>query len=134
MEGHALMGDGPLVVLVGHCGFDAGSLEKAVRSAIPEARVERANDAAGLHALADSAHLLLVNRVLERGFATEHGVDLIRGLDRDGPRAMLISNYADAQQEAKEAGALPGFGKSDLRSDETAELLRRGVQAHRLHR
>lgn len=29
---------------------------------------------------------------------------------------MLISGYEDAQREAVKAGAVPGFGKSDLRS------------------
>ena len=28
---------------------------------------------------------------------------------------MLVSNYEDAQAEAQAAGALPGFGKADLR-------------------
>ncbi|MEO1130976.1 MAG: hypothetical protein AAFX05_14885 [Planctomycetota bacterium] len=117
----------PVVVLVGHCGFDAGSLEKAVRTAIPEARIERADDAAALQALEGDAHLLLINRVLERGFATSEGIDLIRALAANGPAAMLISNYADAQQEAEQAGALPGFGKSDIQSEETLDLLRRSM-------
>jgi hypothetical protein len=37
---------------------------------------------------------------------------------------MLVSNYADAQQQAETAGALPGFGKSSLRTPETRERLR----------
>ena len=59
--------------------------------------------------------MLLINRVLGWGF-NGGGVELIASL-RDGddaPEMMLISNYADAQQAAVEAGALPGFGKSEL--------------------
>ena len=37
---------------------------------------------------------------------------------------MLVSNYPDAQQEAQAAGAVPGFGKAQVSSPETLDLLR----------
>ncbi len=40
---------------------------------------------------------------------------------------MLVSNYADAQKEAVEAGALPGFGKADLGDGQTHERLRNAL-------
>ncbi len=64
------------VVLVGHCGFDASSLARIVREAIPGAVVERADSDAELDAHGDAA-LLLVNRVLDGGFAASDGVELI---------------------------------------------------------
>mgnify|MGYP006968446762 CR=1 FL=1 len=36
---------------------------------------------------------------------------------------MLISGYSDAQREAVKAGAVPGFGKDDLRSEVAAERI-----------
>ena len=36
---------------------------------------------------------------------------------------MLISNYEDAQAQAVELGAVPGFGKSSINSSETVERL-----------
>jgi hypothetical protein len=37
---------------------------------------------------------------------------------------MLVSNYADAQQAAVAAGALPGFGKREIGTPKVKELLR----------
>jgi len=36
---------------------------------------------------------------------------------------MVVSNYQDAQTAAVEAGAVQGFGKSALNTDQTKELL-----------
>ena len=36
---------------------------------------------------------------------------------------MIVSNFEDAQKTAVEAGAVQGFGKAALDSDETKELL-----------
>lgn len=133
------------VVLVGHCGFDAAMLRRAVGSMLDGAAksidVTAADDERELAKLADGASLLLINRVLEGGFKTDSGVDLIAQLagqadgdggegrdrgERDGsrPRMMLISNYADAQQAAIAAGAHPGFGKADVHSPGAGKLLR----------
>jgi hypothetical protein len=37
---------------------------------------------------------------------------------------MLVSNYADAQQAAVAAGALPGFGKRELGTPRVSQLIR----------
>lgn len=70
--------------------------------------------------------LLLVNRVLEPGFAEDSsGIALIRKLAAlpNPPRMILVSNYEDAQAQAVEAGALPGFGKAQLGKPETRQRL-----------
>lgn len=115
------------VVLVGHCGFDASSLTRIVREAIPGAVVERADSDAELDALGDAA-LLLVNRVLDGGFAASDGVELIARVRGEGGRArcMLISNYEEAQRRAVGVGAAMGFGKSASKSD-AAERVRAAV-------
>ena len=117
------------VVLVGHCGADSWMLGDVLAQALPDAAVEQAHTDAEVDALSDQTTLMLVNRVLDGRFAAASGVDLIR--QRAGDEAvgrwMLISNYADAQEEAVAAGALPGFGKADAGSPRTIDLLRQAV-------
>jgi len=112
------------VVLVGHCGFDASQLARFVEQTLPDATVVSALDQATLASASNAESLWLVNRVLDGRFDTD-GLGLIarHGASERGPRVMLISNYADAQQQAENAGALPGFGKGDLFSEgATAKL------------
>jgi DNA-binding NarL/FixJ family response regulator len=129
-------GSGPLVLLVGHCGFDSGGLERAVRSAAPDARVEGVNSRKALDAKLDDASLLLINRQLDGSFGVpmgDHGdgVELIRELaaSENAPPCVLISNFDDAQKAAEEAGALPGFGKKDVRAESAARSIRSGLEA-----
>lgn len=60
--------------------------------------------------------LVLVNRIFDRD--GDLGLEFIRRLKDDNALAvtpvMLVSNYADAQQQAVSLGALPGFGKASL--------------------
>ena len=115
------------IALVGHCGPDSSFLKMAVRAAAPGSTVVMADDDAELEKVAaDAPDLLLFNRVMEVGFATESGVELIRALkaERPGLRVMLVSNYPDAQQAAVEAGALPGFGKNDIGREKAKAALR----------
>ncbi len=113
-------------VLVGHCGADSWSIANAVKRAAPGAAIVSADDESTLAPLARSGAVLLINRVLDGGFDTDSGVELIEALARQQPvpKMLLISNYADAQEAAVAAGALPGFGKSELGSAKTTALLR----------
>ena len=112
------------IVLVGHCGADSWVLERVARDAAPDAEVTRVNRQADLDAL-PAESLLLINRVLDGRFNAGTGVDLIAEVaSREAaPRLMLISDYADAQAAAVEAGASPGFGKSDIGSDDVREKI-----------
>lgn len=117
------------VGLVGHCTPDTSFLTITVGKAVPGAKVTRlTSDAAVARALADGVDVLLVNRALEPGFDAPDGVELIRALkpqaDAAGVRLLLVSNFADAQRQAVEAGALPGFGKSELATPRVRDLLR----------
>lgn len=131
-------GSGPLVLLVGHCGFDAGGLRRLVHSVAADARVETVHDRAELSAKLDDAALLLVNRQLDGSFGVpmgEHGdgVELIRELaaSENTPSCIVISNFPEAQQAAEEAGALPGFGKKDVRAESAAQSIRAVLEAKR---
>lgn len=105
------------VVLVGHCGPDSSYLTMAVKSASSDIRVSAADSDAEIEReIARGADLLLLNRVLDYGFAQHTGVDLLRNLKKKHPqiKAMLVSNYSDAQEAALAEGAFPGFGKHDI--------------------
>ena len=114
------------VMLVGHCGPDAIMLKTVVQRALPDAGVELINDHPSLDAALERDVVLLVNRELDGEFRSGRGgIDLIRQLSEAGTAApmLLVSNFADAQAEAESAGAMPGFGKSDLYHNDTTRRL-----------
>jgi DNA-binding NarL/FixJ family response regulator len=118
------------VVLVGHCGPDSSYLRMTVQRALQDVVVTMADDDGDLQKLIGAGvDLLLVNRTLDYGFAHEGGAELIKHLRTGHPdlRAMLVSNYPEAQAEAIAAGALPGFGKRELGSPRIGQLLREAI-------
>jgi CheY-like chemotaxis protein len=126
------------VALVGHCGPDAYALRAAVRSALPGSDVQMISDASALEAYLEGADVLLVNRVLDGDFEDASGIDLIRRLaakpDTSRPSVMLISNFPEAQAEAAQAGAMPGFGKKQMYSAEMRKHLEAAIAARRAAR
>lgn len=114
------------VMLVGHCGPDAIMLKTVVQRALPGAGVELINDQGSLETALERDVVLLVNRELDGEFRSGRGgIDLIRQLSEAGTAApmLLVSNFADAQAEAESAGAMPGFGKSNLYDEDTTRRL-----------
>lgn len=114
------------VALVGHCGFDSGSLSRFAKAFAPGAKVLRVNNQKDLDKVAGPATLLLVNRVLDGRFDVGgSGIELIKTVagQADASPTMLVSNYEDAQQEAVAAGALPGFGKSHVGDSATKQRI-----------
>ncbi len=108
----------PRVLDVGQCSFDHSSITRHLANAYG-AEVARAHsaDEAVKAVRAGGFDLVLVNRQLDRDGSP--GVDVIRALKGDpalaGVPVMLVSNFPEAQAEARALGALPGFGKADLR-------------------
>lgn len=119
----------PRILNVGQCGFDHSSISRFLQQSC-KAEVDAADSGAeALDALRSEParyDLVLVNRVFDRDGSP--GLDLIREIRADSTLAqvpvMLVSNFANAQQEAIDLGALPGFGKSDLDDEATARRLR----------
>jgi CheY-like chemotaxis protein len=70
--------------------------------------------------------LVLVNRVYDADGSS--GLELIRRVKGDAALhtvpVMLVSNHDDAQTEAEQAGAVPGFGKAALYGPLVAERVR----------
>lgn len=120
------------VVLVGHCGPDSSYLRMAVAKAGRDVQVLSADDSDELKQVLDSgADLLLLNRQLDYGFDQYEGVALIRTLRPKYPsvKMMLVSNYADAQAAAVQAGALPGFGKREISSPRVPQMIRTALDS-----
>lgn len=118
------------ILLVGHCGVDGPRLASEISQFMTEADVRRINSDADLRRACDEgADLLLINRE-PLGFSPKLGLDLIRELrgQYPDPKLVLVSDLDDAQREACEAGALPGFGKSDIGSPKFEETVRRALQ------
>lgn len=117
------------ILNVGHCGPDHVAIAKVCAKL--GAAVERAATVGeAIAALRNDAYdLVLINRVLD-GDGTS-GLDLIRQIQSDpamaGVRVMLVSNYADVQEQAVGAGALPGFGKAELHRPEALERIRQAL-------
>lgn len=115
------------VLDVGNCGFDHGSIKSLVESNFDAEVVQAHNLDEAISQLDDlDFDLTLVNRVFDRN--GESGLDLIRkitGASSSRPTTvMLITNYANYQDEAVELGAVPGFGKSQLSEQATLDKLR----------
>lgn len=116
-----------VIALVGHCGPDTSYLIMAAKKAVDAVVIERVNDESSLQKFLRSDHgLMLVNRQLDGDFEDETGVELIGRAIETNPRvkAMLISNYDDAQAAAVRVGALSGFGKRDIGSPKVLQLLK----------
>lgn len=120
-------GGRPRVLDVGQCDPDhrriAGFLSRQFGADVD--RAHGLDDARGLME-GTSYRLVLVNRMLDMDYTP--GLNVIKALKADvnpdlsSATFMLVSNYPEAQQEAVEAGAEPGFGKAQL---EDPEVVRR---------
>ena len=112
------------IALVGHCGPDSFALQSSVMGFVPGSVILKINSKDELDAKMGELSLLLVNRVLDGGFDSESGIELIRGLGEGTPPAMLISNFAESLEESVAAGALMGYGKTKMRSPEAETALK----------
>jgi len=115
------------IALVGHCAADSHMLKAWVNRATEGVSVIGVDDTDALESCTPAETLVLINRVLDGSFETDGGVELIQilGKRQNRPAMMLISNYADAQRAAVDAGAIRGFGKSDLQDPDTIDRLQR---------
>jgi CheY-like chemotaxis protein len=105
------------VVSLGQCAADNYTLTQFLESNFGAAVVPADTSAEALaHLRAGPFVLVLVNRIFDRDGAS--GLAFISQLKEDAALAaipvMLVSNYAEAQQQAVARGALPGFGKAGL--------------------
>jgi len=105
------------VLSVGQCFADHSSIARVFRTSFGAEVVAADSSRDALEQLRQETFaLVLVNRVLDADGSS--GLDLIRAIKtEDELRAvpvMLVSNYDEAQAQAVQAGAAPGFGKAAL--------------------
>ena len=112
--------DSPTITLVGHCRPDVFAMTAAIRGFLPSANVVSINDEMQM---SEPTNLFLVNRILDGSFSNESGIELIRELPNGSSPAILITNIEEHAQSAIEAGAVPGFGKANMRSNEARQAL-----------
>src|SRR5579864_295707 len=116
------------ILSVGQCAFDHNSIARHLQQSFGAQVTAAATATEALEQLRTNRFdLILVNRISVGDRAP--GIDLIRILKTDPQLAalpvMLVSNYPDAQKKAIALGALPGFGKAQIREPETQERLAR---------
>jgi DNA-binding NarL/FixJ family response regulator len=112
------------VLDVGQCQIDGPRIGRFLRNLNCHVDRVHSKEQAIAHAATHHYDLVLVNRVLNNDGSP--GVDVIEALHAAHPslRMMLVSDYSDAQKEAMEHGAIQGFGKAELDSPETEDLIK----------
>jgi two-component system chemotaxis response regulator CheY len=119
------------VLDIGNCVPDHAAIRATIEGNF-DARVIQAHDLSSALRELDSqpADLVLVNRKLDLDYSD--GMVIVRHLKGDprwaGIPVMLITNYPEYQAEAVAAGAVPGFGKQELRSSETLAKLEKHLR------
>ena len=114
------------VLDVGQCQMDHGALRRLIEGKFA-ADVTQAHSAGQALAQlrAGPFDLVLVNRKLDVDHSD--GLEIIKQIKADpelsGVNVMLVTNYAEHQEQAVAAGAAPGFGKSELTAPATLERL-----------
>jgi CheY-like chemotaxis protein len=115
------------VLNVGQCAADNWSIARTLTTHFEADVVPAATAREALDRLRqEKFDLVLVNRLFDADGGS--GIEFVKqakGDDklRETP-VMLVSNHADAQREAIEAGAVQGFGKAALDEPEMLETLR----------
>lgn len=115
------------VLNVGQCLADHQAITRAIQRHFDAEIVSADTADEALARLRQEAFaLVLVNRVLDADGSS--GLELIKQLKANTSLrlvpVMLVSNYAEAQQQAVAAGAVPGFGKTALGQPEMIEPLK----------
>ena len=112
------------VLSVGQCGPDHYSISRFLERHFDVEIATADREQQAIQRLrSEPFDLVLVNRKLDVDYSD--GLAIIRAMKADpslaGVPVMLVSNYAESQEEAVAAGAEYGFGKSALNSPETVE-------------
>jgi DNA-binding response OmpR family regulator len=115
------------VLDIGNCVPDHASICSLIEKHFDAKVVQAHGQQDALAALLNGGiDLVLVNRKLDRDYTD--GIDIIKQIKANAELAatpcMLITNHADHQELAVQAGAEMGFGKLELGSPATHERLR----------
>ncbi len=114
------------VLDVGNCDYDHGAIRALIQRHCTAEVVRAHRQADALEKLKEGPFdLVLVNRVFDEDGS--EGLDLIRAMKADNDLTqvpvMLLTNYAEHQQQAALEGAVVGFGKGALKDPQTWDQL-----------
>ena len=113
------------VLSVGQCSSDDSRLARvlAAQTGAELVSTDTADEAMRL-LTQEVFNLVFVNRLFDMDGSS--GVDFIAEAKQAGVKVpmMLVSDYRDAQADAVTAGALAGFGKSELFGDRVGNVWR----------
>lgn len=113
------------VLIVGHCDLDHPQITSLIKKHF-SANITRLKQLKETIKYLEKYDydLVIINRI--GAFDQESGLELIKKIKHYGGinvPLMMITNYKDQMDLAIKAGAVPGYGKDDLHSQETIELL-----------
>ncbi|WP_254509603.1 response regulator [Anatilimnocola floriformis] len=111
---------------IGNCSHDFGLISGMLRKQFAAEVVQCHGPDDSLDALRHGQFdLVLVNRQLDQDYSS--GLDIIQTIKADPQLSsipvMMVTNYAEHQAQAVASGALPGFGKRELYTDQTQQRL-----------
>ncbi len=114
------------ILNVGSCDADNYRLEELLARHFSATVVNEATAGGAMSRMAAGGwDLVLVNRIFDEDGTC--GLELIKSIKSDGQLAqlpvMLVSNYADSQEQAVSLGAERGFGKAELAETATVSRL-----------
>ncbi|MCY2935422.1 MAG: hypothetical protein NT172_14795 [Planctomycetota bacterium] len=118
------------IVSVGQCGFDNSRIRALIRTIDASVKIRETDSVAEtlelLAELGDQTALVLVNRVFDAdGGSGQAFIRTLKSADSGLSLVpvMLVSNYEKSQAEAIADGALPGFGKSQIHTEQTRQQI-----------
>jgi CheY-like chemotaxis protein len=103
------------VLSIGQCAADHAAISRILADQFQTAVIPVDDEEqAALELRRAPVSLVLVNRIFD--VDGRSGLEFIRRWKEHEPHVpiMLVSNYEDAQEDARESGAVPGFGKAAL--------------------
>jgi len=114
------------VLSVGQCGVDHAAISRMLQTHFDVQIHSAGSDSEARNLIKQQQYdLILVNRLYD--FDGSPGLPLVEHIKSDpvsqGIAIMLVSNFAEAQQEAIAAGAVMGFGKAELHHPDTISRL-----------
>jgi len=115
------------VLIVGHCDLDNPQITSLIEKnfSAKVTRVKLLKKSIGYLEKQDY-DLVIINRI--GAFDQENGLELIKKITKDGrfdTPLMMVTNFKEQMDKAKECGAVQGYGKDKLYDKETVELLRK---------
>jgi two-component system chemotaxis response regulator CheY len=117
------------VLSIGQCGVDHPAIRRLLQRELDADVVPvDSADEAFAELRRRPYDLILANRVFDLGgLGLEFIADLKADESLNRVPVMLVSDLPEAQRQAVELGAMPGFGKAALHRPETAERLAAAV-------